>query len=188
MLTPTHALLSAALWARPERRAVSAAAVLGAIVPDMPIVAMLVLGRLAGLGDGEIWRVTYFEPGWQTVFAASHSLPLSAALAAVGLLARLPWLTVFAASAGLHALCDLPLHHDDGHAHLWPLSNWVYASPVSYWDPAHYGEIAAAAETVGGLILCAILWRRFRARAVRAAIALAGAGYALVPLFFLLTI
>lgn len=56
--------------------------------------------------------------------------------------------TILFASMLLHMLADLPLHHDDGHRHFWPISNWRFESPVSYWDPNHYGLYAGAAELV----------------------------------------
>ena len=45
-------------------------------------------------------------------------------------------------------LCDLPVHHNDGHRHFLPISNWRFESPVSYWDPAHFGVIFATLELV----------------------------------------
>lgn len=43
------------------------------------------------------------------------------------------------------------------HRHLFPLSDWRFASPVSYWDPAHHGDVFLAAEAdlvaLGGLVL-----------------------------------
>lgn len=37
-------------------------------------------------------------------------------------------------AALLHLALDFPLHHDAGHSHFWPVSWWVFESPVSYWD------------------------------------------------------
>ncbi|MDQ6971679.1 MAG: hypothetical protein Q9M30_03440 [Mariprofundaceae bacterium] len=46
----------------------------------------------------------------------------------------------------LHSCFDFPLHHNDAHHHFYPLSMWQFHSPVSYWDPAHYGGIAGPVE------------------------------------------
>ena len=53
----------------------------------------------------------------------------------------------FAAACGLHTLIDIPLHADDGPLILFPLdwSTRVH-SPVSYWDPKHYGRQFAIFE------------------------------------------
>ena len=48
---------------------------------------------------------------------------------------------LFFASALIHLFCDLPVHHDDAHRHFLPLTDWRLASPLSYWDPNHYGHI-----------------------------------------------
>ena len=49
-------------------------------------------------------------------------------------------------SMALHVGLDFLTHHDDAHRHLLPFSDWRFASPVSYWDPAFYGTWFAAAE------------------------------------------
>ena len=60
------------------------------------------------------------------------------------------------ASMTLHCLADLALHREDAHGHLFPLSDWRFTSPVSYWDPAHYGLIFAACELV--LVAVGSIW------------------------------
>ena len=60
----------------------------------------------------------------------------------------------------LHGLADLPLHHDDAHRQLWPLSDWRYASPLSYWDPRHYGHWVALAELTAVAFSSGVIWRR----------------------------
>ena len=52
---------------------------------------------------------------------------------------RWPILMAFSISAMLHFLGDIFLHYDDGHPHFWPVSYCVFYSPISYWDPRHYG-------------------------------------------------
>ncbi len=70
----------------------------------------------------------------------------------------------FAAGCALHIAMDVPVHHDDGPVLLWPL-DWSYRfeSPVSYWDPEHFGRIVApidlAITIVGGATLARSWWR-----------------------------
>ena len=58
----------------------------------------------------------------------------------------MPRLGIFFVSMATHCLADLPLHNDDAHRHFFPLSDWRFESPVSYWDPRHSGAYVAAAE------------------------------------------
>ncbi len=175
MNTPTHILIGAGAFARPGRPTVVAAALLGGAAPDLSLFAMVGWERLIeGRSMREIFDHTYYDPIWQTVFAIDNSAPLYALLIGVALLARAPALAAFAGAAILHVLVDLPLHAGDGRPHFWPFSAWVFHSPVSYWDRAHYGGAVAAAESALVVALAALLWRRFtdwRARAILALVA-----------------
>jgi len=91
---------------------------------------------------------------------------------------------VFALAAILHVLTDLPLHHDDGHPHFWPLTNWIFRSPVSYWDPAHHGHIWSVVEFLLALTLVVILWRRFDVRATRFVLFLVALSYIVVSFYW----
>ena len=76
------------------------------------------------------------------------------------------WRSWFLGSCLLHTLVDIPVHHDDGPLIFWPF-NWTYrfASPISYWDPAHYGVPTMIFE--GGLVVCLaamLIWQRYRSR------------------------
>ncbi|MEO0497657.1 MAG: hypothetical protein AAF141_09845, partial [Pseudomonadota bacterium] len=68
------------------------------------------------------------------------------------------------------------------------LSDWRFRSPVSYWDPAHYGNIWAPIEGALGLVLAIILFRRFKSVVARAMIGAVIAAYVLVPVYFTLTL
>ena len=101
---------------------------------------------------------------------------------------ELNWVALLALAALVHLAGDLPLHADDAHRHFWPLTDWRFHSPVSYWDPAHYGGAFSIIEAVLGVALCVVLWRRFRAAWVRALLALAALTYVAVPLYFTLAL
>jgi len=70
-------------------------------------------------------------------------------------------LLLFAAAALLHCLSDLPLHAGDGHPHFWPFTLWIYSSPVSYWDPEHFGLYWLVIEFLIVLWCVIVLFRRY---------------------------
>lgn len=78
-------------------------------------------------------------------------------------------LASFAAGCALHIVMDIPVHHDDGPVVFWPL-DWSYRieSPVSYWDPDHFGAYVApvdlAITVIGGAALALSVWRGRRPR------------------------
>lgn len=197
MNTQTHLLLATALFARPgrENRVGNIAVITGALVPDAAIFAMFGWSKLVGAPESEVWSNWYFNPPWLTAIDWMNSLPLFSGLLLLSwLLARGPMalaslssaLALFALAAITHLLGDLPLHVNDGHAHFVPFSQWRYVSPVSYWDPRYYGNIASVIELALGLTLIVILWRRFQAKIVRALLAFAVLAYAVPYVWFVL--
>jgi hypothetical protein len=197
MNTQTHLLLATALFARPgrENRLRNAAVVTGALLPDAVIFVMFAWSKLVGAPESEVWSSWYFNPPWLTAIDWMNSLPLFGMILLVGwMLPRDPpasnllssALMLFALAAITHLLGDLPLHVDDGHAHFVPFSEWRFASPVSYWDPRHYGNIVGLIELALGLMLIVILWRRFTGRVLRALLACAVLAYAIPYVWFVL--
>jgi hypothetical protein len=160
MNTPGHAVLNLALLGRRNHPDRSLPIVAGAVLPDVPIFVFFVWERLVrGMPDRLIWTERYFDPAWQRAFDVPHSIPL--ALAGVLLAGRAyPAVAMLFASVLIHSCIDLPLHNDDAHRHFLPFSAWRYASPVSYWDPARYGTIAALAELVTVTVAATVVWRR----------------------------
>lgn len=82
--------------------------------------------------------------------------------------ARRTGIALLFASIVLHCLEDLPVHNDDAHRHFWPLSNFRFESPVSYWDPDHYGAIASRVELVLMLAASVYVFSRVRSRWAKA--------------------
>lgn len=93
-------------------------------------------------------------------------------------------LGLFALAALLHLAGDLPVHATDAHRHFWPLTDWRFVSPVSYWDPAHGGQWFSWVEGTLGLVCTGAIVVRFRSVAVRALTVLTASAYVLVPLYW----
>ena len=64
----------------------------------------------------------------------------------------------------IHCGFDFFLHNDDAHHHFFPLSDFAFESPVSYWDAAHYGNIVAPIEVCATLAVSVYLFRRLQTR------------------------
>ncbi len=173
MNTQAHLLLGAAVLGRRNEPARNTAAVLGSLAPDLTMFAMVAWqGWVLGRTGSQIFGEDYFSPFWQEVFAISNSLIVFGAVAAVGALVRRPWLLVFGLAALLHVVTDIPLHVDDGHPPFWPLSDWIYRSPYSYWDARHGAGFIAPAEFALSCALAIWLLVRHRSWSLRIGIVL----------------
>ncbi len=113
-----------------------------------------------GQTEAIIWSTLYFDPAWQNFFDLFNSLPLIAVGLAVAAYRKSPPALAFFLSMTLHVAADLPLHREDAHAHFFPFTNWHFNSPVSYWDPAHFGVIAGGLEMLGVVVGSVVLIRR----------------------------
>lgn len=189
MNTPTHLLVAAGLLAKPAATARAkwrnAAILVGALLPDLSIYVLFVWARMfAGIGERELWAETYWTEPWQTLGKIGNSFPVFAVLAALALATRSKWLLALALAALLHLALDLPVHVDDAHIHFWPLTEWRFRSVVSYWDARFHGDVFFWLELALGLVLTAILWRRFTGRVTRAVLGLGVTLYIAVPVYF----
>lgn len=175
MNTPSHIILNALVLGTGPRKALWLPITAGALVPDLPMVGFYVYQRsLRHAPESQIWNDLYFEPHWQAFFDGFNSLPMAllGALAAWRL-ARPAWVAFFL-SVGLHCLGDLPLHREDAHGHFFPISDWRFVSPVSYWDPSFHGSWVAAGEGILVIAGSLSLMRRSTPWRVIGAVTLAG--------------
>lgn len=177
MNTPAHLILGASAFARPDRRGTLAAALAGSLAPDVSLYVMVAVAVWGmGIPARTVFGEYYYSDSWQSVFAVDNSFVLWGLLLAVALWRRWPLLVVFSGAGLLHLAFDFPLQTHDARQHFWPLTDWVFISPFSYWDgAAHAGMIGLG--TLGlTLALAALLIRRFQTLGVRALfVVLAGA-------------
>lgn len=173
MYTPTHLIFGVAAFGRADARHVTAAALCGALIPDLSLYLLagthlLILGTDPQVVFGQM----YYSDAWQSIFRIDNSFVVWGVVLGLGVALRRAWMIALAGAALLHIGLDFPFHHDDGRAHFWPISTWVFESPVSYWDPAHYGSILTPLELLASWAACIWLWLRFNGRAMRGLIVL----------------
>ncbi len=167
-------LIGAAVFARRGDTRVTVAAMIGGIIPDIPLIVMVVWSLwVAGIPPEVVFGRMYFSDEWQRLFSVDHSLFVWAALTALGHWRGWPVLRAFAGAGLLHAGVDFLVHHDDARRQLWPFSTYVFRSPVSYWDPAHFGGIIAPLESALAVVCGVVLVRRLSGLWQRLAVVLA---------------
>lgn len=174
MNTPAHLLIGLAVCSRRDVRHSGKFAALGGLLPDLSLYllaggSMFLLNIPAERVFGEL----YFSPEWQAIFAIDNSfiiwgLAFFAALA----LRNLPMIALSGAGL-LHLATDFSLHNDDARRHFWPLSDWVYQSPLSYWDSHHHAAAVAPFGLLAVLIAAGILWMRWPNWRLRAVVMIA---------------
>ncbi|MGB7285564.1 MAG: hypothetical protein WBC71_01405 [Salaquimonas sp.] len=168
MNTPTHMIIGAAFFAKRDQTKSLIAAYAGGIAPDLPMLIMVTYAtRIAGIPQKEVFETLFFSKAWQEVFSIDHSFFVWGVLLAIGLVLRNVPISAFAGSALAHAIVDFFTHHSDARQQFWPLTDWVFRSPVSYWDPAYFGTIMGPIEAmlvIGLAIIIVIrssrLWER----------------------------
>jgi len=159
MNTPAHLLLGAAVFGRKPPRGVIWAAMLGGLLPDLSLYVLAGGSMfLLGISPQRVFNELYFSDAWQTIFAIDNSFLIWGVLLALAIWAQRSWAIALCSAALLHIACDLPLHHDDGRAHFWPLSNWVFESPLSYWDTRHGAAYVAPLEAVLATVAAIAIW------------------------------
>jgi hypothetical protein len=182
--TQSHILMGAVLYGGKIPNRAWAAAV-GGIAPDVPMIVIVAALKVAGVPARQIFDEIYWQNWWQVTNAISHSFLLWGGLVILGLALKHGLIPPLAASGLTHAVVDFLVHREDAHMHFWPLTRWKFVSPVSYWDPAHFGRYFGAFEAALGLVMAIVIFRRFRNKLVRASLLLAMAIYVAVPAYFI---
>ncbi|MEO0828424.1 MAG: hypothetical protein AAFW84_08630 [Cyanobacteria bacterium J06635_15] len=178
MNTPAHVVLNLLCVGRHDMTSVITPVVVGAILPDAPMFVMYFIAKVIWRQpESVIWTKTYNQAGWQNFIDLFNSVPLM--LVGLGLC----WWTdsklgmLLFISMLMHIAGDLPLHHDDAHRHFFPLSNWRFYSPVSYWDPRYHGRFVTMLEGLGVVLSCGVLFQTYDSGVGKVAIGLVGLSY-----------
>jgi hypothetical protein len=189
MNTPAHLILGATVCGRAGDSRVTGAAIAGALLPDLSLFALTGWALFVqGLPSSVVFGQLYFSERWQSIFAIDNSFPIWLALFGVAVARRSQPAIAFTGSALLHLVADFLLHHDDARRMFWPITDWVFRSPVSYWDGRHFGQIVGPIEIAASLLLSVVLWRRATTNRGRLLVALLALSEAAPPFVFALLV
>jgi len=176
MMTTTHVLMAAALTTRPGMKGTLITyGWLGGFLPDATMFAMVGASRVGWTSTQNLWRQPdglYWTFPWGTAIDYSHSIPIWGGLLALGFFlwhrAHHRWreigLIVFVIAAGalLHACVDFLVHTNDAHAQFRPFTDWRFHSPVSYYQPDHYGRWVSLFEAAMGISIATWIVMKFK--------------------------
>ena len=161
MNTPAHLLIGAAAFARPPQGRILLAALLGAVLPDLSLYLMVGVSLFVlGIPEQVVFGQLYYSRTWQTVFAIDNSFILWGIALLLAVWRGWHVIAVGAAAGLLHLATDFVLHAGDGRPQFWPLSDWVFHSPVSYWDSDHHALWVAPVSAAVCLAAYVVLWQR----------------------------
>ncbi|WP_170788916.1 cobalamin biosynthesis protein CobQ [Ruegeria lacuscaerulensis] len=161
MNTPAHLLIGAAAFARPSYGRTLRAVLIGSVLPDLSLYLMAGVSLfILNIPEQVVFGQLYYSDAWQTVFAIDNSFLVWGLALAIGVLLRARLLVLGASAGLLHLGTDFLLHAGDGRAQFWPLSNWVFHSPISYWDSAHHAQWVVLVSITACAVSYIALWRR----------------------------
>jgi len=168
MQTPAHLIFGMAAFGKANRPAVTGAAFAGAMIPDLSLYIMAGWHlNVLGTSPDIVFDVLYFSPEWHSIFRVDNSFVLWGIALGICFMLRNAVGMALCGAAILHIALDFPLHHNDGRAHFWPMTNWIFDSPVSYWHAGHHGRIVALLEAACVVAACVYLWRKHVGRWMR---------------------
>ena len=162
MNTPAHLLIGGAAFGRRQKSGTTSAALLGSFAPDFSLYVLVSVSIwVLNIPADTVFRELYYTEKWQAIFAVDNSFIFWGLGLALAL-----WLAsdkgiAFAAGGLLHLATDFPLHTHDARMHFWPVTDWVFESPVSYWDTRAHAGVVGPVEVLLSLVAAIVLWRRF---------------------------
>lgn len=147
MNTPAHLLIGAAIFGKKSNNQLLTGALLGGLLPDLSLYLMAGVSIfLFNISPQVVFNELYFSDNWQLVFSIDNSFIIWGLLLTLAIKLNNPFCIALTSAALLHLVCDFALHHDDARSHFWPLTNWKFASPLSYWDSNHHSFFVAPIE------------------------------------------
>ena len=162
MNTPAHLLIGLAVCARKTAPKSARFAALGSLIPDLSLYVMAGVSLfILQIPPQRVFEELYFSDAWQAVFAIDNSFILWGLALAAGLYFRSVATVALTSAALLHLVLDFPLHHDDARQQFWPLTNWVFESPLSYWDSNHHAATVAPIGLLMVIAAAVVVWRRY---------------------------
>lgn len=161
MNTPAHLIFAAAAFGKPNQNKIIAAAMIGGFLPDLSLYVMASVSIfILNIEPEMVFDHLYYTDEWQQVFAIDNSFVLWGIGLGVAFWQRSTWAIALCGAALLHIALDFPLHTHDARMHFWPITDWKFHSPVSYWDSDAGANWVGLLENFAVAALAVLLWRR----------------------------
>ena len=160
MDTILHAFFA---WFLCRKKKLAWLAAVGGALPDLASIATALFLFFAGGFSASALLGEFFSTPFRGYYLVFHSF-IVFAIAALVVLALKRKLWPFFFGWGLHLLIDLPTHSTDGIRPLWPLTDWQFCSPFSWWDFSHGAPIVIAVEAAALAVALWILWKERKHR------------------------
>lgn len=189
MNTPGHLVLNFAILGSGKKPRNYFPIAIASILPDIPIFIFYIYQRyFLDMPDILTWGVIYYSPEWQDLFDLFHSFPIAVAGFLIFQIFGFEKTAIIFAAIGMHSVFDIFVHAEDAHRHFFPFIGWRFESPVSYWNPRHFGLLGAAIEIILVSAAALIVFKRDPAKWIRYLLTLIllfyFAGTILLVLFF----
>lgn len=189
MNSPTHSLLALALLSKQGHTKRNWAIFIGSFIPDIAIYIWAPYQKFVnGVNGTEMWEKLYFEAPMQNLIAYLNSFPIYGVSAIIGYLGKSKtWgklLFMFSVAALIHLATDMPVHGHDAYRHFWPISDWRFYSPLSYYETDLHGQWVGLFEMFIAFISIYILWKRFPKLWVKIMLGILAVLYVLMQLAF----
>lgn len=185
MNTPAHLIFGTAAFGRANDNPTTCAALAGAMAPDLSLYLMVMWSIwIRGVSPNTVFREYYYSPEWQQVFAVDNSFILWGMLLGFAIWSAKRALIAFSGAGLLHLALDFPLHNHDARMHFWPVTDWVFVSPFSYWDQRYHASTIAPIELILSMMFIVFLVARHKAIWSRCLIALLAGAEAMASGFF----
>jgi len=137
--------------------------VLGSILPDVPMFFFFIWYTfIVPTAQRTIWNTLYFSDSWQMLFNLFNSIPIFLGIALFAYWFSKTRLFIFCLANLLHFVGDFFVHQEDAHAHFFPLSNYKFISPISYWDRSSGGAWFSVVEAIIILIISIFLFKHIK--------------------------
>jgi hypothetical protein len=156
MITTTHVILNTALLGSKKHPERNWPIILGAIFPDIPTFLVLFSPLYYAIDAKTLLNYIFLQhcTDW------FHSIPLAIVGLFFCLAIQFKGGVYCFISMVLHDLEDLPLHSQFAHKHFLPFSQYVFHSPISYWESNYHANWVASSEWLLVVICSSFLWRR----------------------------
>lgn len=182
MNTPAHVIINLALLGKRAKWAYSGVIMIGGILPDIPL--LIAYGIQASIIGSSLSRL---EAPLLWISEVLHAFPILLLAMLLAWCLHRPSFLWLCLSMFLHALFDFPIHNEFAHRHFYPLSDFQFLSPFSYWDPQYFGHYFAITEMLIVLIASLFCVRHITTTNFRIIIYVTASFYFISMLYFIMT-